>query len=82
MINTFQQFLEEKFNENDEIGGMPITKDNCEDMLDVWFQDLDVQELIDFGEEYGKYVAYQTLSDIGDKITTQTLKAHDELNDK
>lgn len=81
-MNTFQQFLEEKFNENDEIGGMSITKDNCEDMLDVWFQNLDVQEIIDFGEEYQKYVVYETLSDIGDKITTQTLKAHDELNKK
>lgn len=79
MIQTFEEFLEEKFNENDEIGGMPITKDNCESMIDSWFENLDVQELIDYGEEYGKYVAYETVSEIQDKLCQQTNKLHDEL---
>lgn len=61
-MNTFQQFLEEK----------------CEEQESAIIN-LDIQELIDYGEKYGKYVAYETLSDIGDKITTQILKAHDEL---
>ena len=78
-MNTFQQFLEDKFMDLEEIGGMPITKDNYESMSESWFENLDVQELIDYGEEYGKYVAYETLSNIGDEIITQTLKAHDEL---
>lgn len=77
MIYTFEQFLEEKFDELGEIGGMPITKDNCEDMLDSWFQQLDVQELINYGEEYGRYVAYETASDIQDKVATITLALHD-----
>jgi hypothetical protein len=57
---------------------MPITKDNCEDMLDSWFQQLDVSELIAYGEEYGRYVAYETASDIQDKITRITLDLHDK----
>lgn len=76
-MKTFEEFLQEKFDENDEIGGMPITKDNCESMRDSWFENLDVQELIDYGDEYGRYVAYETASDISDKITTITLKLHD-----
>lgn len=78
-IYTFEEWLEEKFSENDEIGGMPITKDNCEGMLDSWFENLDVQELIDYGQEYAKYVQYETVSDIQDKLATQALKLHDEL---
>ena len=73
---TFNEFLEEKCDEQESD---IISKDNCEAVADRWFENLDVQELIDFCEEYGKYVEYETLSEIGDKITTQTLKAHDEL---
>lgn len=75
-MQTFQQFLEEKC---DEIESDIISKDNFEAVADRWFENLDVQELIDFGEEYGKYVAYETLSNILDQVTIATLKAHDEM---
>lgn len=77
MTTTFEEFLEYKFDELNEIGGMPITKDNLESMSENWFSSLDVQELIDYGEEYGRLVAYETASDISDKITTITLQLHD-----
>lgn len=73
---TFNEFLEEKCDEQESD---IINKDNYEAVADRWFENLDVQELIDFGEEYGRYVAYETASDIGDKITTITLRLHDEL---
>lgn len=69
MIKTFEEFLQEKFMELREIGGMPITKDNYEDMYDSWSQQLDVQELIDFAEEYGKYIAKETALNIVDEIS-------------
>lgn len=75
-MKTFNEFLEEKCDEQESD---IITKDNCESVADSWFENLDVQELIDFGEEYGKYVAYETVSDIQDKLCTQTLQLHDEL---
>lgn len=75
---TFQDFLQDKFNELDEIGGMPITKDNFESMSENWFERLDVSELIEYGEEYGRLIAYETASDISDAVTTITLKLHDE----
>ena len=53
MKQTFEQFMEEKFYELPEIGGVPVTKDNFESIEDIWFANLDVQELIDFGQEYG-----------------------------
>ena len=68
-MDTFEQFLEEKCNEIEsgkfEYRGV--------------FENLSVQELIDFGEEYGKYVEYQTVSNIQDRRTRDTLKLHDEL---
>lgn len=73
---SFNGFLEEKCEEQESD---IMNKDNYEAVSDRWFENLDVQELIDYGEEYGKYVAYETASDIGDKITTTTLKLHDEL---
>ena len=79
MIQTFQEFLEEKCG---KIESDVMTKDNYETVQDRWFENLDVQELIGFGEEYGRYVAYETASDISDKITTVTLKLHDEWKQK
>lgn len=76
MLKSFQEFLEEKCEESES---NIMTKDNYETVADRWFENLDVQELIDFGEEYGKYVEYETVSDIQDKLCTQSLKLHDEL---
>ncbi len=73
---TFQEFLEEKCDESESD---IISKDNFEAVADRWFENLDVQELIDFGEEYGAYVAYETASNISDKTVTETLRLHDEL---
>lgn len=75
-MNTFQQFLEEKCDESESD---IISKDNFEAVADRWFEKLDVQELIDFGEEYGKYVEYETTNAIQDRLTTDTLRLHDEL---
>jgi hypothetical protein len=76
-MTTFEEFLEDKFNDLREIDGMPVTKDNYEDMAEHWFEQLDVQELINYGEEYGRLVAYETASDIGDKINIITIQLHD-----
>ena len=51
-----EQFLENKFAEFDEIGGMPIIEDNCEDMFENWSSGLDVQELIEYADEYAEEV--------------------------
>lgn len=80
MIQTFNEFLEEKYDEIDNDSNN--MNEAFEGRRDSWFENLDVQELIDFGEEYGRYVAYETASDISDKITTITLKAHDEWKQK
>lgn len=76
-INTFEQFLDDKYDELDNDSNN--MNEAFEGRRNSWFENLDVQELINYGEEYGKYVAYETLSNIQDKITVETLKAHDEL---
>ena len=73
-ISTFEEWLEEKFDE--DFNG---TKNQAKNALDNWFSNLDVQELIDYGQEYATYVQYETVSDIQDKLATQTIKLHDEL---
>jgi hypothetical protein len=65
-MKTFQQFLEERCEEQESD---IINKDNYEVVGDSWFENLDVQELIDYGEEYGKYVAKETALTIVDNIT-------------
>lgn len=46
---TFEEYLMEVFMEN--YNG---TKDQVEDVEEVWFENLDPQELIDYGDAYGK----------------------------
>ena len=76
-MKTFEEFLEEKYDEiNSNSNNM---NPEFESARDRWFEKLDVQELIDFGEEYGKYVEYETTSNIQDKLTTDTLRLHDEF---
>lgn len=75
-MKTFQEFLEEICEEQESD---IINKDNYEAVGERWFENLDVQELIDFGEEYGKYVEYETTSNIQDRLATDTIRLHDEL---
>jgi hypothetical protein len=82
MTDTFEEFLEDKFTDTREFCGRAITKDNCEDLFVPWLEDLDPQEFIDLGQEYSRYVAYETASDISDKVTTATLKLHDNWKQK
>ena len=65
-MNTFQQFLEEKCDEQESD---IINKDNFEAVGDRWFESLDVQELIDFGQEFSEYVAKETALNIVDEIS-------------
>lgn len=67
-IQSFNDFLEDRFMELDEIGGRAITKDNFEDMAENWFSQLDVDELIKYGDEYGKLVAKETVYNIVDEL--------------
>lgn len=76
-MNTFQEFLDEKYDEIDNDSNN--MNEEFEGRRDRWFEKLDVQELIDFGEEYGKYVEYETTMAIQDRLTIDTLKLHDEL---
>jgi len=50
---TFEQYLSDYFVSLNEIGGVPIIKDNYEDMFDKWMQDLDVDEWLEYGDDYG-----------------------------
>ena len=52
MKKNFEEFLQEKFMSLREIGGVPITKDNCEDMFSYWLENRETAELIDYGDEF------------------------------
>lgn len=67
-MTTFESYLEEKFNEELEINGVPITKDNYEAMSDRWFENLDVQEVIDLAEKWGAAEVNQARIDLVEDI--------------
>ena len=46
---TFTEYLENIFADQ-----CTCTKDKYEEALDRWFAELDVQEVIDYAEEWGK----------------------------
>ena len=52
-MQTFEQYLEEKFMNQREVGGIAITKDNYESLSDNLFESLDVQEVINYAQEWG-----------------------------
>ena len=51
---TFEEFLQEGFIKLNEVGGVPITKDNCENMFEVWLEELQIDYLIKFADMYGQ----------------------------
>lgn len=55
MIETFEKYLEDIFIQKGELGGIPIVKDNCEDLFENWLGKLDASELIELGNDYGRY---------------------------
>lgn len=68
MIYSFEEFLSDKCDthtNNDPVG------------FEKWLEELDGEDYMKYAQEYGNYVAYETASDISDKITTITLKLHD-----
>lgn len=48
---TFEEFLEEKYSEM-----YTGSKDGFEVSIDYWFSQLDVQEVIDYAEEWGELI--------------------------
>lgn len=73
MIYSFEEWLKDSYEPD------AVLDDDMPDAFDNWLGSLDGEEYIEYANEYGKYVAYETLSDIQDLLTTKTLKAHDEL---
>ena len=63
-MKSYIQFLEEKFINTKEFKGRAITKDNCEDLFDAWLEQLEPQEFIDFGDEYGSSKYNEGVSDM------------------
>ena len=53
---SFESWLEEKYIKQNEDGGVPITKDNVEDMFERYLESLDTQELMDLATSYGNYI--------------------------
>ena len=67
MTNSFELFLQESFM-SDEPESVR-TKDTFEDDFDSWLSRLDVQELINYGEKYGKVVRIETGTMVAKTIT-------------
>lgn len=60
---TFEDFLQDKFMEEREIGGRPINKDNYEDLFER-FLELDSDTWIAYGQEYAVKIALETKEEV------------------
>ncbi len=54
MEKEFEKFLQDYFIEINEYGGIPITKDNCEDLFENWLSSLDGDDWIEKANLYGQ----------------------------
>lgn len=52
--------MQMKFSDMGELGGIPIMKDNCEDLFSSWTESMDVSDVFEYAEEYGKAI-YKSL---------------------
>jgi hypothetical protein len=68
MLNNFESYLQDEFMKRREVGGMPITKDNCEDMFDAWLSNLDGQEYMDYADSYNRSTIEKVIEEVA-KIT-------------
>lgn len=53
-IQSFEEFMQDEFMDLREINGVPIIKDNYEDMFDGWISNLDGEEYFKFAQKYGE----------------------------
>ena len=51
LVEENLETLQEYFTDMLEYGGIPITKDNCEDLFDSWLGDLSLLEIRDILKE-------------------------------
>jgi|LakMenE18May11ns_1017448.scaffolds.fasta_scaffold8727252_2 hypothetical protein len=54
-MKTFEQFLEDK---------CPCHTNNSPEGFERWLEQLDVQEVMDYAEDYGKYVKEYVLQNL------------------
>jgi len=68
-IKTFEDRLMEILIEGNEYGGVPVTKDNCDNLYDQWIDDMDKQELMDLAEKHAQIQYVQGARDyIAEKL--------------
>ena len=53
-MQTFEQYIEGYFVGLNEIDGIPITKDNFEDMASRWLEKLEIEDIIKIANLYAK----------------------------
>ncbi len=63
MKQTFEEFVEEIFSNQREIGGMAITKDNYESLSDSWWANLDITDMLDYGQMFASKCYQQGIND-------------------
>ena len=65
---TFEEFLQRIFIDLREVGGVPIIKDNCEDMFDLWLSNMEGEDYMNWGELYGKSQFMAGKEEVLDKV--------------
>ena len=68
MKNQFEEYLQDAFMELREIDGMPITKDNCEDLFENWLQDMDLDLMLAHGDKFGALCKLNAIKEFSEKL--------------
>lgn len=71
MKKTFEEFLQDKFIALGEIGGIPIIKDNAEDLFEGWLENRDVSEMMDYAEEAIQKARLEVMEEVVAKLEPQ-----------
>ena len=66
-----EDYLKDEFIGTREQGGVPIIKDNVEDMFDNWMQDLDVDQWLEWADFYASKKFAEGLLK-GEKLANET----------
>lgn len=53
-MTNFEKYLQDSFIKMNEIDGIPISKDNCENMFDAYLERMGIEHLMELADTYAE----------------------------
>jgi len=68
MKNEFEDYLQKEFISSNEYGGIPITKDNCEDLFEQYLENMSTDLLLAYADRFGAACKLEAVKEFGKKL--------------